>query len=458
MYSANHGAAGAGGRRSRGPSPIRCRPSTSPAARFPRSAATRLLLCAALCLPAPLRAQSAPADTAGPHPGAAAAAAAAAAPAREDANPLTAEVRFAQFVQGPVAGGVVQAGEYGGRLQVELKIDTRKLGLWPGGTLAALAATRYGESASGNAGAAIPVNTALIDPATEGTATSLVALNYTQLLPFGKPGNAVVLALGRFSTLELIPDGTGMTGYMNTGQLAPTHEVRNVPATTLGATAAVVLGGEPVFTLLAIDSRNSQMTSGLSDAFEHGVTLSPALVLPTRFFGRTGHQGLRATWSSQELTPFDEIPHLFLPRPDSAGPLERKSGGWSLTYTADQYVRETPGPPHRGWRLYWQAGVADASTNPIGRYFNVGIGGDSPFSGRTLDRFGIGWAYTGFGDDFKELFDPLLEIEDEQSMEAFYNLALAPWLRFTADLQVIRPFRSGVETAWVPGARLELVF
>jgi porin len=440
MYSANHGAAGTGGRRARGPSLIHRGPSTSPAVPFPGSAATRLLLCAALCLPAPLRAQSAPAAT------------------EEDANPLAAEVRFAQFLQGPVAGGVEQAGEYGGRLQVELKIDTRKLGLWPGGTLTALAATRYGESAAADAGAAIPVNTALIDPATEGTATSLVALNYTQLLPFGKPGNALILALGRFSTLALIPDGTGMTGYMNTAQLAPTHELRNVPATTLGVTAALVLGGEPVFTFMAIDSRNSQMTSGLSDAFKQGVTLSPALTLPTRFFGRTGHQGVRATWSTQELTPFDEIPHLFLPRPDSAAPVERESGGWSLTYTADQYVREIPGPPHTGWRLYWQAGMADASTNPIDRYFNVGIGGSSPFRGRPLDRFGIGWAYTGFGDDFEALLAPLVEIDDEQSVEAFYNLALAPWMRLTADLQVIRSFRSRVETAWVPGARLELVF
>jgi porin len=453
MCSANDAGRGSGEGGGRAPVIVRRRPFTWLGVRaIPGAMAVSLLLSAMQWVPVQGQTPPAGAGAAGPQAGTAADA------AREDANPLAAEVRFAQFVQGPVSGGVEHAGEYGGRLQVELKVDTRKLGLWPGGTLAALAATRYGESASGNAGAAIPVNTALIDPATEGTATSLVALNYTQLLPFGKPGNALVLALGRFSTLALIPDGTGMTGYMNTAQLAPTHEVRNVPATTLGVTAALVLGGEPVFTLMAIDSRNSQMTGGLSDAFKYGVTLSPALTLRTRFFGRTGHQGLRGTWSSQALTPFDEIPHLFLPRPDSAGPVERESGGWSLTYTADQYIRENPGPPHTGWRLYWQAGVADASTNPIGWYFNVGIGGNSPFGARTLDRFGIGWAYTGFGDDFKALFDPLVRIEDEQSVEAFYNLALAPWLRLTADLQVIWPFRARVETAIVPGARLELVF
>lgn len=78
--------------------------------------------------------------------------------------------------------------------------------------------------------------------------------------------------------------------------------------------------------------------------------------------------------------------------------------------------------------------------------------------GRPLDRFGAGWAYTGWGDDFQALLGRLVEIDDEQSVELFYNVALAPWIRFTGDLQVIWPFRPDAETAIVPGARLQLVF
>lgn len=413
-----------------------------------------LLLPALLCVSVAAAAQSAVADSANPSPGGHAPAAA----AKEDGNPFTTEVRFAQFVQGPVSGGRLEKGEYGGRLELELKVDTHKLGLWAGGTLDALVATRYGESASPHTGAVVPVNIALIDPASSGTATSLVALNYTQLFPFGKPGNAFAVAVGRFSTLAMVPDATGMTGYLNVAQLAPTHEARNVPAVTLGAVLDLVLGGEPVATLLVIDSRNSQMTSGLSELFANGVTVSPALILPTRFFGKGGHQELRGTWSSQEITPFDEIPHLILPRPDSSVTVEKESGGWSLTYMGDQYVQESPGPPHTGWRLYWQAGVADEETNPVSRYFNVGIGGTSPFRGRGLDRFGVGWAYTGFSGDFKELLGRLVEVQDEQSLELFYNVAFAPWIRFTGDLQVVWPFLPGTNTAIVPGARLEMVF
>lgn len=413
------------------------------ASRLHRAAAAALL-AAALCAPGEAGAQQQPA------------------PAARDTSPFSTEIVFGQFVQGVAAGGTDRAVEYGGKLEVELKVDTRRLGLWAGGTLEAKAATRYGETATALAGAALPINTALVDPVAEGTVTALTALNYTQLFPFGsKPGSAVAVAVGRFSTLELVPDGTGMTGFMNVAQIAPTHEARNVPLVTTGATLAVVLAGEPVATLLVVDSKGSAVTSGLGDLFADGVTVSPAVVLPTRFFGKPGHQGLRATWSSQEITPFDEIPRLpdliraFVS--DTPVTVERESGGWSLTYTADQYFKMRPGPPRTGWRLFWQAGVADENTNPIDRYFNVGVGGNGPF-GRAGDSFGVAWAYTGFGDDFKDLFDPLARLRDEQSLEAFYNLAATPWLRLTFDVQVVRPFRPRVDTAVIPGFRGVLTF
>ncbi|HEU0053043.1 MAG TPA: carbohydrate porin, partial [Longimicrobium sp.] len=356
------------------------------------------------------------------------------------------------------AGGVEREADYGGRLDVRLKVSTQGLGLWKGGTLEAKAATRYGDEATGPAGAAIPVNTALIDPARDGTETGLIALNYTHLVPFGKkPGDAVALALGRFSTFELIPDGTGITGFMNVAQIAPTHEARNVPAVTNAASAAVILAGEPVFSLMVLDPNTTPLESGLGDLFANGVTVSPTITIPTRFFGMSGHHGLRGTWSSQEITPFDAIPHFFFLRPDRPVVTEKESGGWSITYTADQYLHESAGQPHTGWRLYWQAGLADEDTNPIDRYFNVGIGGHGPF-GRTLDNFGVAWAYTGFGDPFKDLFDPLARLRDEQVVEAFYNAAATRWLRLTLDLQVVRPFRPRVDTAVLPAARIHLTF
>lgn len=40
----------------------------------------------------------------------------------------------------------------------------------------------------------------------------------------------------------------------------------------------------------------------------------------------------------------------------------------------------------------------------------------------------------------------------------FYNLHITPWLRLTADLQILRPIRPEATTAIVPGGRLGIIF
>lgn len=403
----------------------------------------RLLCALALCAPALLRAQ-APA-------------------ARQDTSPLSAHVSFTQFVQGPVSGGVEQNVDYGGRIDVDARVDTRLLHLWPGGALQAKLATRYGESASADAGALVPVNTALLDPAGSGTATGLITLAYQQMLPLGKkPGNLLVLGLGKFSTIDLASEvfmgGSGIRRFMNVSQIAPATEARNIPSVTNGATLAVVLGGEPVFSFAVFDPQPSQMTSGLGNLFDKGVTLVPGLTAPTRFFGRSGHQQLRGSWTSRRLTPFDDIPRLILPRPDDTTGVDRVAGSWSVTWSADQFAFESPGPPHTGWGVFWQVGVADERTNPITRVVTAGVGGTGAFGSRKADEWGLGYTWTGLGGDFKALFEPLVELRDEHQAELFYNLALAPWIRITANLQVIRPARPRLDTVILPGARLELLF
>ena len=46
----------------------------------------------------------------------------------------------------------------------------------------------------------------------------------------------------------------------------------------------------------------------------------------------------------------------------------------------------------------------------------------------------------------------------EHQIELFYNLHITPWLRLTADLQIIRPNRPIADTAIVPGVRLKMIF
>jgi porin len=71
----------------------------------------------------------------------------------------------------------------------------------------------------------------------------------------------------------------------------------------------------------------------------------------------------------------------------------------------------------------------------------IGIGGFSPISGRSADRFGIGAFYYGYSENLKppQGLSPLLNIGDEYGLEVFYNYAVTKWFRLTADLQVIAP-------------------
>src|SRR5690349_11344556 len=101
-------------------------------------------------------------------------------PTDSSASPLTVSGSFTQFFQGPNAteGGTTEV-EYGGRLDVTARLDTKKLGLWPGGLFTAKAFTRYGDSGNESVNTGIPVSAALIDPATTGTTTALNELTYT---------------------------------------------------------------------------------------------------------------------------------------------------------------------------------------------------------------------------------------------------------------------------------------
>jgi porin len=370
------------------------------------------------------------------------------------------ELSWTNFFQGVASGGLEPGFAYGGKLTGEMTLDTTKLGWWKNGQFQVKVDNRYGDSASEFTGSLFPVNTGLFVPKESGTATSVTAFNYTHIFPLSKPGDMVLLSLGRFDTLDLVVEpligASGINKFMNVNHVAPPHEGRNVPLVTWGWTMAWVRKGEPFFTVAFLDSGDSSTTTGLSRLFEQGVTMMPAIILPTHFGGKAGHQGIRASWSNQTVTPFDQLRALILPLPDR--PVQRKSGSWSVTYSFDQYFHEIPGFPRKGWGLFGQVGFADRRTNPIQTFIQIGIGGNSPFKKRPRDLFGIAYSFNSISGDLKDAVDPLVRLRNEHEFEAFYNFALAPWMYISPDFQVMRPARPRAEFAFVPGARLKFVF
>jgi porin len=72
-------------------------------------------------------------------------------------------------------------------------------------------------------------------------------------------------------------------------------------------------------------------------------------------------------------------------------------------------------------------------------------------AGRENDRWGIGFFHFG-------LSEPLLAGLTALDVEAFYNLAITPWLRLSADLQVIDPWNPSKSRATYAALRLQTKF
>lgn len=172
------------------------------------------------------------------------------------------ELSWTGFFQGTASGGLETSADYGGKLTGVMTLDTGKLGWWKNGKFLVKVDNRHGDSASESTGALLPVNADLLGPKEEGTATAITALNYTQLFPLAKPGDLVVVSLGRFDILDQITEpllgGSGATKFLNINQVAPPHEARNVPLVTWGGVVGWVRKGEPFLSVAFLDSADVQ--------------------------------------------------------------------------------------------------------------------------------------------------------------------------------------------------------
>ena len=99
-------------------------------------------------------------------------------------------------------------------------------------------------------------------------------------------------------------------------------------------------------------------------------------------------------------------------------------------------------------------------------FYSVGVGGTGMFAERPHDRFGVGYYYLDIRSPTLEgLLNSRSFFRDEWGFEAFYSVALTPWLLLTPDVQVVGPAqkrefrtRENVATAVVLGFRAQVVF
>lgn len=391
-----------------------------------------------------------------------------------------------QLLQGNAHGGkdTNNAFRYSGSADYTFKLDTARMGLWPGGLLTLHGETKIGDNVNPKVG-------------------SLMAPNYQGLLPvLGEPGETTlsefyflqalsekfVLAAGKIDLTSMGDQNAfasnQRTQFMNAGLRVNPVLLYSAPYTTMAA-GAIWLPTKwlQVSTLVADnDSDGAAPNTGFNTAF-HGrewFTVMQEYAVTWKPLDKPGHQRFGWFWTSRdfpELGGVDRIqspaavgPRLIsrqlLPRWLRAIRLgrtvysltdpETTADTWGLYYNFDQYLYTEEGDPQQGFGIFGRFGYG-AEPNLFEQFYSLGVGGMGSIPTRDRDTWGIGYYHANIGDHIL----PAFELHSEQGVELFYNVEIAPWFHITPDLQVITNPGGGVgdrDVAVVYGVRTQITF
>jgi porin len=380
---------------------------------------------------------------------------------------ISPDVSVTQIYQGQIAGDGPRLWAYGGKMDAFLKVESEKLGLWQGARFNAQYEHYIDRNINNRDFALLPVNAAQAFVARESYHSAL-SIVFTQ-----EVGERFSFSAGKVNTMTLasltpLIGGGGVDTFMNRAFAAPavgigvTTPSRLVdrlivsPTYTLGATASYKLDWIKV-TLGVADPRNAQDPRVLERPFEKGVVVGGIATVPTEVEGLKGFHTLRSYYSNARSFDLDDIngarQRLSLGQPVT------KKGYWFVSYSAQQFLYQSPENPNVGWGLFTLATLSDGNPNPVRWTALGGLAGNPPIAGRELDRWGVGYFHYG-------LTEPLLEglaqlrvyRRSEGGVEAFYNYAITPWLRLSADLQIVDPWNATKTRATYSALRLQTKF
>lgn len=360
-----------------------------------------------------------------------------------------------QFYQGVVAGDAEKDWQYGDKADVRVNLDGHKLGLWRGFSVHFHQEWVFGEDVNSlDTGALIPVNTAMAFPRVGGRDSD------TSLYVNQKFGDRLSVSVGKFNLLDTvalspIKGGGGLDTYWNMALALPFTGL--TPPYILGSISNLKTD-RATYTLMVYDPRNAQDSDVLRHPFAEGVTIQPGITVPTRFFDLAGSVGLKVAYSTKEGLDLSKIPQAATLPPESQAQLTQK-GSWSVAWSGEQYIWQNASNPKIGWGFFYELAISDENPNPLSGHYYVGVGGSHKYLGHGLDRWGIGYFdYRLSGDLTDGLAQLGIDLRGERGVELFYNVGITPWLRLTADLQWIEPFKPDRDDVVLTGFRLQTRF
>jgi porin len=370
-----------------------------------------------------------------------------------------------------VDGGKTDDTEIGGTIQYNVKWDLMRAGILPGALIQLRADSRFGDSAMLNTGQITINNFAALSPTNYsdfdgGYDLALSQLSYLQM--FSEHFGVIVGKLdmyGEGDTNEFA-GGRGRTQFMN-WNLNVTTPALIVPAASVGGGVVVLPNENLSITSLLVN--NVECTN--SDCFDvlgdNGFVSVNTASYQYSLGGLPG--GLNGSLFYFFDADFSDIDSIGIYPNDGVVGLvgNDKSSSWQGSISFWQYVSidgEHEGPVDltnkvpdlRGWGVFGRLSLADPDTNPWRTTVALGVGGRGVVPGRPNDLFGIG----GFYNDLEQgRITQRAEFDDDYvGMEAFYNFAITPAARLSANLQILPSVPSTIDDSVLFSARLHMVF
>ncbi|HUL41084.1 MAG TPA: carbohydrate porin [Burkholderiales bacterium] len=384
---------------------------------------------------------------------------------------ITADLSLTQVEQGVVGGGKDHTWEYGGRGDLTVNADTQKLGWWPGGLLTMDLQGNVSRSVNNNTGAIMPVNSNQLYPLPNGDNLNIAQLSITQSL-----SSYVGLIIGKIETFadaNEFAGGLGDTQFLNNALTADPVTSLVTPFSTLGAAVNISPTTDPneaIVTFSVLQTNGNAKTSGFNNLDANKLTFAGEGRVGTDFLRHTGHQLLGVEYSNETFTSLGQNLRFIVVNNTVAN----KDRSWDVYYNFDQYLYEPNKASGQGVGIFGRLGASDGNPNPVQYFYSLGVGGKGIIPRRPNDEFGLGYYYikvsniTLQGQASNGISVNLSLLRNEYGFEAYYKIALTPWMLLTPDLQIIRPAQKqqkvdpfglqGINTAKVLGVRLQLLF
>ena len=354
-----------------------------------------------------------------------------------------------QFVQGLTSHG--DGWPSGGKADLRFRLDGHKLGTWPGFFVTGHLEYNYGSNANKDARGLniIPANTALAYPSLN---SSMFSLLFTQAF-----SETTALTLGLFNMFDAaartpLVGGGGIDTFWNLAIAAPLTNITPPYIYGVSLNTRTDIGS---FGLFVYDPRDAQNLNVVRNLFEDGVTISATASFPVTIGGLGGFQNLRVAYSTLDGLDLSSLPPGLPIRPISP---QYKTDRWYFQYSFQQFLQQDSANPKVGWGLFGQFGYSDGNPNAFQGHGFIGLAGNNLMAGRQLDRWGAGWYSYKLSDKLTASL-PLIgpRIDPQEGAEVFYNWAVTPWFRLSADAQWVRPF-NGVDNNYYLGLRAQFKF